>query len=92
MKSAQLIKCLADWNCTIEYQCNWNATGNSQEIKEYVEAGIAIRLHNRGNHYFIEERKIGVGNIYPTIYKVSYTPQRVVEITDEDYENWLAKK
>lgn len=82
-----LIHCLDEWKCTIEYRANWNATGNSQEINEYVEGDVKIRLHKRGSIYFIEER-IGK-TMYPKIYKVNLTDR---PLTEADFEVFLRSK
>lgn len=61
-------RCLRDWNLEVVYRCNWDANGNSQEIREYKEGDVAIRLHKRGDLLFLEQRIDGT--MYPQMYKV----------------------
>lgn len=88
--TTQLTQCLTDWNCLIEFQANWDATNNCGQVKEFVDGDVKIRLHSKGNTYFIEER-IGK-EMYPTIYKVKCDLKPVQEVTDSEYEQWLKAK
>lgn len=86
----ELVQCVKNWGLEIQFLANWNATGNSQEIKCHETDAVKIRLHQRGNLFFLEER-IG-STMYPTIYKVTLKEEPELEITEEEYQNWLLNR
>ncbi|PKP53450.1 MAG: hypothetical protein CVT92_03925 [Bacteroidetes bacterium HGW-Bacteroidetes-1] len=84
-----LNKCLADWNCKVEYKCNFEASQQKRILKEKKEDNVTIVLRGNDGKYFIEEYK--GKTMYPEVYKVFYE-EPINEITEEEFQRWLKEK
>ena len=84
-----LNKCLVEWNCKIEYACNFEASQQRRILEERKEDDITIVLRGSDGKYFIEEYK--GKTMYPTVYRVLYQ-ENIVELTEEGYQRWLKEK
>jgi len=84
-----LNKCLANWNCKVEYKCNFDASKQKRILKEKKEDNITIVLRGNDGKYFIEEYK--GKTMYPIVYKVFYD-ESINEITEEEFQRWLKEK